>query len=305
MGFRIDRAPGARTRPWSPWSLAVSPVLLTTACLPLAGGLPRAPGPRGEPTLEQIAIEHQPICIGSSVESAGKRADVLYYRAIATDDGLIAVGYFAFYAEERPWGNNWLTWTVVPALAVDMVYSRALWVAPGLQRALHGLGDIEGVSIVYRQLPDGSLSVDHALVDDGTHELRTISRAEVLALDPARPTFYSDVWSHQLGGRGARSRSDLVDEDCYVGDAIRPLPAVLARAFRIDEGRAPPAHVEQVAGRRLDDVVGPPQVTAARMSPGHGASTDARRREALAKRASGASLEGAASPADTSPKPQR
>jgi hypothetical protein len=207
-----------------------------------------------------MVIERQPICIGSLVQSAGERAGVLYYRAVAMDDGLIAVGYFAFYTEERPWGNNWLTWTVVPALAVDMVYSRAFWVAPGLQRTIHGLGDVEGVSIVYRQAPDGSLSVDHALVDDGTHRLREISRGEVLSLDPARPTFYSDVWSHQLGGRGARSRRDLVEEGCYVGDAIRPLTAAVARAFRIDEGRAPPAHVEHVAGRRLDNVASPRRV---------------------------------------------
>jgi hypothetical protein len=248
--------------------MAVAPVLFTTGCYPLSGGWPQAPGPRGEPTWEQTVIERQPICIGSLVQSAGERAGVLYYRAVATDDGLIAVGYFAFYKEERPWGNNWLTWTVLPALAVDMVYSRAFWVAPGLQRTLHGLGDVEGVSVVYRQAPDGSLLVDHALVDDGTHRLREISRGEVLSLDPARPTFYSDVWSHQLGGRGARSRRDLVEESCYVGDAIRPLPAAVARAFRIDEGRAPPAHVEQAAGRRIDNVAGPPAGAGTRIALG-------------------------------------
>src|SRR5580698_7978603 len=106
MEQRIDPAPGARS--WS-WSMAVAPVFLTTACYPLAGGWPQAPGPRGEPTQEQTVIERQPICIGSSVLSAGKRDGVLYYRAVATDDGLIAVGYFIFYMEERPWGNNWLT----------------------------------------------------------------------------------------------------------------------------------------------------------------------------------------------------
>lgn len=218
------------------------------------GGLPEAPGVRGDVTPEQATIEHQPICIGSSVHSAGERADTLYYRAVATEDGLIAVGYFVFYTEERPWGNNWLTWSFVPALAVNMVYSRAFWVAPGMQRALHGAGDIEGVSVVYRPMPDGSLSVNHALVNDGAEHLRELSRQEVLALNPRRPTFYSDVWSHQLGGRGAHSLGDLVDLGCYVGDAVRPLPEDVARTFRIDEDRAPPAHVEQLAGRRLDVV---------------------------------------------------
>src|SRR5258708_3926550 len=162
MGFRIGRVLGARLWSWPAWSLAVAPALLTMGCLPLAGGLPRAPGPRGEPTPEQTAIEQQPICIGSSVHSAGKRDDVLYYRAVATRDGLIAVGYFAFYEEERPWGNNWLTWTLVPALAVDMVYSRAFWAAPGLQRTLHGLGDVEGVAVMYRLAPRGALPGDPA-----------------------------------------------------------------------------------------------------------------------------------------------
>jgi hypothetical protein len=56
------------------------------------------------------------------VASAGRLGDVLYYRATEAPDGTVHVGYFAFFSEERPWGNNWLTWTVVPALAVDMVY---------------------------------------------------------------------------------------------------------------------------------------------------------------------------------------
>ncbi|HWD24877.1 MAG TPA: hypothetical protein VG368_05395, partial [Acidimicrobiales bacterium] len=94
--------------------------------------LPDDPGPRGERTADQAAIEHQPVCVGSSVASAGDLSSVLYYRAVALEDGRVEVGYFAFYSEERPWGNNWLTWSVVPALAVDLVYSRSLLVAPGL-----------------------------------------------------------------------------------------------------------------------------------------------------------------------------
>ncbi|HEY3819216.1 MAG TPA: hypothetical protein VGL81_18735 [Polyangiaceae bacterium] len=263
MGLRLD---GASTGPRQTW-LIVAPAVFTMACFPFAGALPTAPGPRGEVTVEQAAIESQPVCIGSSVRSAGKRSDVLYYRAVATTDGHIAVGYFAFYSEERPWGNNWLTWSVLPALAVDMVYTRALWVAPGFQRALYGAGDVEGVSIVYRLGADGSLTIDHALVDDGREHPHELSRKEVLALDPARPTFYSDVWSHQLGGHAARSRKDLVEERCYVGDAIRPLPEAMAKAYRVDEDRAPPAHVEHVAGRRLDEADHPERRTATTETP--------------------------------------
>ncbi len=211
------------------------------------------PGPRGERTAEQAEIEHQPVCIGSSVRSVGDLSDILYYRATATRDGRVSVGYFAFYSEERPWGNNWLTWTLLPALAIDMVYSRAFWIAPGLQRAMYGAGDIEGISIVYARDAHGGLQVDHALVDDGGHHLLQLSRAQVLALDPLRPTFYSDVWSHQLGGRAVGSRRDLVDDHCYADDAIRPLPDSVALAFGVDKDRAPPAHVEREVGRRLDE----------------------------------------------------
>ena len=260
MRSRIERLlRGTR----STWFAAAVPVVLSMASSGgTVGALPEEPGPRGDRTTEQAAIESQPVCIGSSVRSAGKLSDVIYYRAVATDDGRIAVGYFAFYSEERPWGNNWLTWSVLPALAVDMVYSRALWVAPGLQRALYGAGDVEGVAVVYRVGPDGSLSVDHALVDDrGEHTVEE-ARSETLALDPSRPTFYTDVWSHQLGGHGAHSRRDLVDERCYEGDAIRPLPDSVARSFRVDEDRAPPAHVEKFAGRRLDNMLPPQDVLA-------------------------------------------
>jgi hypothetical protein len=249
MHRRVARSlRGAR----SSWLVVAAPLVMAMAGGRTVGALPKEPGPRGEQTPEQAMVEEQPVCIGSSVSSAGRLSDVLYYRAVATGDGHIAVGYFAFYSEERPWGNNWLTWSVVPALAVDMVYSRALWVAPGLQRALYGAGDVEGVAVVYAVGRDGSLSVDHAIVDDRDERPVAISRAQVLALDAARPTFYSDVWSHQLGGRDARSRRDLVEERCYEGDSIRPLPDAVARAFRIDDDRAPPAHVERMDGRRID-----------------------------------------------------
>ena len=236
--------------------VAAAPSVLVVLASGTAGTLPETPGPRGERTTEQEAIERQPVCIGSSVESAGTLSDTLYYRAVATKDGHIAVGYFAFLSEERPWGNNWLTWTLLPALTVDMIYSRAFWIAPGFQRFRYGPGDVEGVQIVYDVAPNGSLSVNHARVNDAAERLLDVSRSEVLALDPSRPTFYSDVWSHQLGGHAAHSKRDLVNERCYERDSIRPLPDSLAREFRLDEDtdRAPPGHVERIAGRRLDNV---------------------------------------------------
>ncbi len=214
--------------------------------------LPPPPGPRPPPTEEEAAIERQPVCIGSAVESAGTLSDVLYYRAVAQAGGRVAVGYYVFFSEERPWGNNWLTWSVLPALAVDLVYSRALLVAPGLQRAIYGAGDVEGVGIVYDPAPDGSLRIDHAFADDRSERVIALSRDDVFALDPRRPTFYTEVWSHQLGGRGAKTRKDLAYLHCYEGPgSIRPLPESIASAFRV-AGRAAPAHVERIPGARVD-----------------------------------------------------
>jgi hypothetical protein len=255
MGWtdRVLRAAGLRRA--TVVAMAVAPVA-TVASVDGShiSTLPAPPGPRGERTAEEAEIEQQPVCVGSSVRSAGALSDTLYYRAVALPDGRVEVGYFAFYSEERPWGNNWLTWSVVPALAVDLFYSRALLVAPGLQRALYGAGDVEGVGVVYDRAPDGTLRFDHALADDGTHDSVALSRDQVFAIDETRPTFYSRVWSHQLGGQGARSRSELAYLRCYDEKSIRPLPAAVAREFKVDgDDRAPPAHVERTGARRIDE----------------------------------------------------
>src|SRR5262249_42318503 len=105
--------------------------------------------PRETLSPEQAMIESQPVCVGKAVASAGELGETLYYRATRLPDGKIAVGYFAFFSEERPWGNNWMTWTLLPALGIDLVYSRSLLVGPGLQRAIYGKGDVEGFRIVY------------------------------------------------------------------------------------------------------------------------------------------------------------
>jgi hypothetical protein len=230
-----------------------APLALATVDGGHLSALPPDPGDRGPRTPRQQAIEAQPVCIGSSVSSAGTLADTLYYHAVELPDGRLAVGYFAFWSEERPWGNNWLTWSFVPALSVDLVYSRSLLVLPGLQRALYGLGDVEGVSITYSRSPDGSLHASEASGDDDSEHAVTIARDRMFALDPTRPTFYTDIWSHQLAGSGATSKNDLAYTRCYENGSIRPLPDSVASAFRV-EGRAGPAHVERLGGTRLDAV---------------------------------------------------
>jgi hypothetical protein len=226
-------------------------------CAP-ADALPTASSPGvaevGTGGLEVVAIERREICVGSAIASVGTLGDTLFYRATELPDGKLVVGYFAFFSEERPWGNNWMTWTVLPALAIDMVYSHGLLIAPGLQRALSGKGDVEGFRIVYDPLPDGTLRVDRAVADDGSHGPVYLTAADVLALDPERPTLYSDVWSHQLGARGLRSRSELAYLRCFGRGHILPLPDTIEDDFALG-GRAPPAHVEALGGRMLGAAV--------------------------------------------------
>lgn len=198
-------------------------------------------GEPAEPTELGAAIERQPICVGSTVASAGELGDVLYYRSSVGERGEVSVGYYAFFSEERPWGNNWLTWTVLPALAVDLVYTHALLFAPGIQRAVYGKGDVEGFRIVYSVGEGGRLTAERGAADGGDHGDVRLDRSDLLSVDPERPTVYSRWWSHQLGGRGA-GPGDLVYHRCYGAGAIRPLPPDVALDFRLDR-RAAPARV--------------------------------------------------------------
>jgi hypothetical protein len=140
-----------------------------------------------------------------------------------------------------------------------MVYTRAMFVAPGLQRVMHGKGDVEGFRVVYDVQPDGNLALESAVADDGTHDTVYLDAAEVMSLDPKRPTFYSTVWSHQLGGHGLRSASQLAYRQCFGPGHLRPLPESIAHDFAL-AGRAPPAHVEALGGRILG---GPTQIAKA------------------------------------------
>src|SRR5690348_11807428 len=111
------------------------PLLRSASSLALASSLLVGAAPRGAADLpaplaegaalapEDAAVAAQPVCIASTVKSAGELGPALLYRRARLPDGRIAVGYYAFFSEERPWGNNWLTWSVVPALAIDLVYT--------------------------------------------------------------------------------------------------------------------------------------------------------------------------------------
>jgi len=238
----------------------------TSGCVQ-TNGLPATDPRFSEPaTMEEEAIEQNEVCVGSAVASAGELGDTIYYRATQRSDGKLVVGYFAFFSQERPWGNNWLTCTLLPAVIVDMFYSHGLFFGPGVQRAASGKGDVEGFRVVYDPRPDGTLGVESAVADDGTHGTVHLRASDVLRMDPRRPTFYSTVWSHQLGARGLSKHSDLTYVRCFGPGKVRPLPDAIDKEFAL-AGRAPPAHVEALGGR----VIGAP-FRAAR-SPGRAPPT--------------------------------
>jgi hypothetical protein len=201
--------------------------------------LPRAT-PRREPaTAEQRAIEAQPVCIGSTVHSAGELGPALLYRSSPRADGKLEVGYYAFFSEERPWGNNWLTWLVLPALALDLVYTRGFFVAPGLQRAAFGRADVEGFRVVYARDENGGLVAESAVADDARHRSAPLARTDLFAVDPARMTLVTSGWNHHLGARGVKL-DDLVYRRCYGPADIRPIDRDVVRRFNL-ERRAFPA----------------------------------------------------------------
>ena len=184
-------------------------------------------------------IVRQPVCIGARSWSAGKLGETLLYRAHRVGRR-IAVGYFAYWSEERPWGGNALSYAVLPALATDAVYSHFLYLFPGIKDALYGPGDIEGAQVVYEEREDGTLNVVSGRADDGNHTPVRLTRSDLLD-SKGRVALLTDVWSHQLGAHGAASYAEGSGGSfkCYENSALRPLTEVVARAFRIGNERTP------------------------------------------------------------------
>jgi len=203
------------------------------------GDLPLATPPLGPAGAEDQAIQAQPVCIGSTVHSAGELGPALFYRSARLPDGRLQVGYYVFFSEERPWGNNWLTWSLLPALALDLVYTRGLLVGPGVQRAAYGRGDVEGFRVTYAVDAGGRLRAESAVADDGGHRRAALGRGDLFAVDPDRITLITDSWSHHLGAR-VGGPAELVYRRCYGARSIQRLDAGVSRRFNL-EGRARPA----------------------------------------------------------------
>jgi hypothetical protein len=207
------------------------------------------PGPPAKEP-ESARIVAQPLCIGARSWFAGTLGETVLYRTRRIGRK-IAVGYFIYWSEERPWGKNVMSYTAVPALAMDAVYSHFLYVFPGLKDALYGPGDIEGVLVEFEERADGSLDVIGGVADDGNHSLVQLSRADLLD-SKGRVVLLTDVWSHQLGEHGAAKFADTPGSElkCYAKSSLQPLTDHVAREFRLGSERKPlrgnPAWIDPV-----------------------------------------------------------
>jgi len=181
--------------------------------------------------VDRALVEAQTVCIASSVWSAGELGETLLYHFERQGDRL-KVGYFAYWSTERPWGMNSLSLSVAPALLLDGVYSHLFYVLPGVRDAMYGSGDVEGASVTYA-LAGAKLEVVSGLADDEAHDAVRLSRDDLVD-ERGRLILMSDVWSHQLGGRGAAHRLERAAEQrCYHGHQLVPLTPELAAAFRL------------------------------------------------------------------------
>ena len=184
-------------------------------------------------------IQAQPVCVASSRWSSGTLGDSVLFVHERRGDQLF-VGYFVYWSAERPWGDNALTYTLLPALAIDATYSHFLFVLPGVQRLIYGAGDVEGALVVYDATESGGLIPRHALADDGAHQDVRLSRSDLLT-DDGRVVLRTEVWSHQLGARGGAAYVSGNDARyrCYSGAALQPLSVDVARGFRLGSADRP------------------------------------------------------------------
>ena len=202
---------------------------------------------------DDASITAQPICVGARSWSAGALGDTVLYRTRRVGRK-IAVGYFVYWSEERPYGSNTVSYLVVPALAMDAVYSHFLYLFPGIKDAMYGPGDIEGVQIEYEQRDDGSLRVLSGRADDGNHEAVLLSHDDLVD-SKGRVVLLTDVWSHQLGTHRGASFADTPGHavKCYAKSALQPMTEQIATAFRLGNERHPlrgtPAWIEPESPR--------------------------------------------------------
>lgn len=220
------------------WLTVVCTVLSGAALLSVADRpewpLPLAHADSGAASDDDALVRAQPVCVLNMRDSAGDIGQSLVVRHRRDGDRLW-VSYFVYWSSERPWGDK--PWWV--SLAIDSVYSHFLFVLPGLRHALYGPGDIEGVTVVYREV-GGRLEIVEGFGDDEYHH-RVHLGPEDLSGSDNHTLLMTNSWSHQLGGRGAASvaRESLGAQRCFAGGAIVPLTNEIATRFWLGTATAP------------------------------------------------------------------
>ncbi len=190
-------------------------------------------------------IQQMPVCIAWKKSWAGDLGKSILYRVRSLGPRTFRVGYFAYWTTERPWGDNALTHWLLPALVIDAFYSHLLFVLPGLQWAIYGPGDVEGVRVTYQLSDDGRPWPVALTADDETHQEVALNVSDALD-EQRRVVLLNDSWSHQLAGRRAAAAVRAgASHHCFSGPSLQPLTERLAYSFRLgspdDARRAGPA----------------------------------------------------------------
>ncbi|HEY3592722.1 MAG TPA: hypothetical protein VGL13_02570 [Polyangiaceae bacterium] len=184
-------------------------------------------------------VRDLPVCVASEKWSAGELGrSVLYH--VKRVGRQLHVGYFVYWTTERPWGDNLLSYLVLPAAFVDSFYSHFFFVFPGMQRVLHGPADIEGARVVYEQRANGRWAPVSAVADDELHREVTLDPKDFVDAE-GRVVLMTDVWSHQLGAKGARAfvegqRHGVV---CYDHESLSLMTGKVADSFRLGSIESP------------------------------------------------------------------
>lgn len=184
-------------------------------------------------------VRSKPICVIWTKTWAGDLGHSVLYRLQHLSERRVLVGYFVYWTTERAWGDNELTRWLLPAVAIDGIYSHLLFVLPGLQRLIYGPGDVEGVRVTYKLGQDGHLEPESLVADDEAHQEIRLPVSDAVD-EQGRIVVYNDVWSHQLGGRGAahKARTGAACR-CYSQELLVPLSPKAASAFRLGSPSQP------------------------------------------------------------------
>jgi hypothetical protein len=184
-------------------------------------------------------IADQPVCVVSKLPSAGVLSKTMLYRYEHRGSEL-DVGYFVHWSTERALVPGLSALETIQALVADALYTHVAFVLPGFRNAYYGPGDVEGFRVTYVVRDDGSLEVDHGVADDGRHRPISLSADDLLAPDGSI-VLMTEVWSHQLGAKGAARHLRSADARavCFHGDRLVPLTEPAQRVFRLGSSELP------------------------------------------------------------------